>query len=257
MTNDRKMELISDALDQELDIGNRDALKHLLDSSAEAREAQAGLEQLDTLLKHIPELEPPASLHARIMAQAKLAPAAPTTPKSGWRQTLLLGAGMRYALAAATGALVMAIFINSDSVLLEPVAITDVAGTMAQSSAAASDIIDTFAFADGDLESSIQLRRIDGLLVLSVEVESSEPVDISVDLSGAGLEADAITKQNSDFESIAIARSAVQMRAVGHQSLSILLRRVDDAAHAEKAEIRLEFSSNDRLLKRGALAAAL
>jgi len=257
MTDDRKMELISAALDHELDAGDHDALEHLLDSSAEARDLQAGLKQLDTLLKRVPELEPPASLHAEIMAQAHPTAAAPMPKKSGWLQALIPGAGLRYAIAAATGALVAAVVINSESMRTETGDITDFVGTMAQNSGATSDIIDSFAFADGNLESLIQLQRSDGFLVLRVEVESSETVDISVDLSDAGLEADAIAQQDSDFESIAMARSAVQMRAIGHQNMSILLRRVDDTALAGKAEIRLEFSSSGRLLGRGALAATL
>ena len=117
MTDQRELELISAAIDGELDIDERAELDMLLESSEEACELKAELEQLESLLKDVPDLEPPESLHAHIMAHAK-----PQRVKSkpsilDWLRPLIPGAGLRYALAAAAGALIAVIFINSQSML--------------------------------------------------------------------------------------------------------------------------------------------
>lgn len=258
MNDDRALELLSAAADGELGADDRAELDQLLLSSTEARESKAELEALDSLLKGLPELEPPAYLHAQIMARAN-----PTTPpqrpaKFAWLGALVPGAGLRYALAAATGALVAAIFITTGSMLSDPDDVTDLVGTMAPNAASANtDVIDSFAFRDAGFESDVQLERSNGSLFLNVQMSTAAPLEISVDMAGAGLKADAIAQIESDFDLISLVDQALSLRAVGEQRLTILLRRVDDTASAEEAKISLEFSSDGRLLQRGTLTATL
>lgn len=258
MNGDRALELLSAAADGELGADEQAELDQLLESSTEARESKAELDALETLLKGLPELEPPASLHTQIMARAN-----PTTPpqepaKYDWLGALVPGAGLRYALAAATGALVAAIFFNTGSMLSGPDDTTDLVGTMAPNPASANtDVLDSFTFREGAFESSVKLERNNGTLFLDVQMNAAAPLDISVDMTGAGFHADAIAQIDSDFDSISLVDRALSMRAVGEQRLTILLRRVDDAAPAGEANITLEFSSDGRLLQRGTLTATL
>lgn len=258
MNGDRALELLSAAADGELGADEQAELDQLLESSTEARESKAELEALESLLKGLPELEPPASLHTQIMARAN-----PTTPpqrpaKYDWLGALVPGAGLRYALVAATGALVAAVFMNTDSMLSGSDNTTDLVGTMAPNATSANtDIIDSFSFRDDGFESNVQLERSNGTLFLNVQMNAAAPLDISVDMTGAGVQADAIAQIESSFDSISLVDHSLFMRAVGEQRLTILLRRVDDAASAEEANITLEFSSNGRLLQRGALTATL
>ncbi|MCH8866353.1 MAG: hypothetical protein IID58_05815 [Proteobacteria bacterium] len=256
MTDDRELELISAAVDGELAAGDQAKLDALLESSAEALAFKSELEQLDSLMRGIPDLEPPAFLHASIMARTKVARPNPSFLE--FLSALRPGAGLRYALAAAAGALVVVIMFQNRTMLSDGSYISDLVGTMAPGNASTeADIIDSFSFRQDGLESLVQLQRSQGFMILVVRVDATTPVDISVDLTGAGLEPDALEQINSDFESIAIAGQTLHLRAVGEQRMTILLRRVDDAAFAGEATIVLEFSSDGKLLQRGALTANL
>lgn len=260
MTDQRKLELVSAAIDCELDVDERAELNLLLEASQEARDLKAEFENLDSLLHSIEDVEPPESLHAEIMAQAHIIsqPVQSKPSIRNWLRPLVPGAGIRYALAAAAGALVVAIIFNGQPVLSGTSDFTDLVGTMAPDSASVdAGVIDSFAFANEEVQSLVQLRRSDGLLLLMVQVDASTPLEIGVDLSGAGYQPKAVAQLDSEFDSIAIAGQNLQMRAVGAQEMSVLLSRVDDAVAAGGATIKLEFSSEGRLLQRGALAATL
>ena len=258
MTNQRDMELISAAIDGELDFDERVELDLLLETSEEACELKAELEQLDSLLKDVPDLEPPVSLYADIMARVKLKPAPGEDSIVDWLRLLVPGAGLRYALAAATGAMLVAVFIGSQSMLTETIDFADLVGTMAPDIPSAdAEIIDSYEVRVNGFESLVQLRRSGSALLLDIHAATDVPVNISVDVSGAGLWPDALAQIEGRSESIAIAGQAVHIEVLGTQRLTILLRRVDDAALAGEANITLEFSSEGKLLQRGSLTATL
>ncbi len=258
MTDLWELELISAAIDGELDVDEQVELDLLLESSEEAREFKAELEQLDSLLKDVPDLAPPESLHAHIMANARPQRVQSKRSTLDRLRPLIPGAGLRYAMAVAAGALLAVVFINTQPMLPDTSDFADLVGTMAPDIASAdANIIDSFAVREEGLESLVQLRLSGSVLFLDILVDTAERLDISVDLGGAGLWPDALAQIDGHFESIAIAGQALQIEALGKQRMTILLRRVDDAAFAGEATITLEFSSEGRLLQRGALTATL
>ena len=258
MTDQRELELISAAVDGELGIDERVEVDLLLESSEEAREFKAELEQLVSLLKGVPDLAPPESLHGHIMADDNVQRLQSKLSTLDRLRPLIPGAGLRYAMAAAAGALLAMVFINTQPMLPGTTDFADLVGTMAPDTASAdANIIDSFAVREEGLESLVQLRLSGSVLILDIHVDTAERLDISVDLGGAGLWPDALAQIDGHFESIAIAGQALQIQALGMQRLTILLRRVDDAAFAGDAKITLEFSSEGKMLQRGALTATL
>ena len=134
----------------------------------------------------------------------------------------------------------------------------DLVGTMAPDIASAdANTIDSFAIREEGLESLVQLRLNGSVLFLDIHVDTAERLDISVDLGGAGLWPEALAQIDGHFESIAIAGQALQIEALGKQRLTVFLRRVDDTAVAGEATITLEYSSEGKMLQRGALTATL
>ena len=112
---------------------DKSKLDRLPETSAEI---EAELEQLDSLLEDIPDLEPPESLHSRIMAQlespAASSKAAVIKPSvMEWLRPLLAGSGLRYALAGAAGAVLAALFIGGQSAIPVTGNNADLVGTMA------------------------------------------------------------------------------------------------------------------------------
>jgi len=261
MTNDRVLEsvleLVSVAADNELSAQDQAELNKMFDSSPEAREFKDHLDQMDSLLSAIPELDPPASLHAKIMAHAAPQPAQREASIFAWIRSLRPGAGLRYAIAASAGAMLLLVFLDGKQFFSETDGVSDVVGTMAPVGNSRSvDIIDTFSLVEDGFESQIQLERSGGVLFLNVEVDATTPLDILVDMSGAGLQPDAVAQIESNFESITVTGQTLDMRAAGEQRLTVALRRVDDQIFTEEARIKLEFSSDGKLLQHAVLKPA-
>ena len=258
MTDQRELELISAAIDGELDADERAELDLLLESSAEARELNGELEKLDSLLKEVPDLEPSASLHARIMAQAKPRQVQSKSSMGNWAAILSPVAGFRYAVAVSAGALLVGIFIGIRSVPPDTIDVVDIVGTVAPESVPAdANIVDSFAIREEGLESLVQLRLSGSDYFLDIDSDTTQRLDIFVDLGGAGLWPDAMAQTDGQSEAIAVAGQILRIEALGKQRLSVLLRHVDDVAVNGEAKITFEFSSEGKLLQRGSLTATL
>ena len=254
MTEARNLELISASIDRQLDADDEAALKQLLESSPAARELDIDLRRLDTLLNDVPDLDPPASLHAQIMARIEPRQERQRSSIGDWLMQASLGAGFRYAMAAGAGALAAFVLLHGQSMAPTTTDMSDLVGTIAPHSAPVnSNNLDEYSFRADGAESLIKLERSNGSLYLNIEIDAQTPLDIAVDLSGAGIQPDAIAQLDSSFDAITISGQALQLRAVGRQRMTILLRRVDDTVIAEKAIIELEFSSDGRLLQQGEL----
>lgn len=257
MTSDRVLELVSAAADDELNGEDHAELNRMIESSPEARKFKEQLDQMDSLLKEIPELDPPASLHSRIMAQVMPQSAQSEASILEWIRSLRPGAGLRYAIAASAGAMLVLIILDGKQLSSETADVSDVVGSMVPVSNSENlEIIDGFSLVEEGFESQIQLERSNGVLFLNVEVDAATPLDILVDMSGAGLQPDAVAQVQSNFESITVTGQTLDMRAAGEQRLTVALRRVDDAALASDARITLEFSSDGKLLKHAVLKPA-
>ena len=255
MTEEQKLELISAAIDGELDADDRVELGLLLESSEEARELKSELEKLDSLLKDVPVLEPSESLHAQIMARVN----SQRMPSAlNWARPLIPGAGLRYAIAAAAGALVVAIFISSQSMQPGTIEFKDLVGTMAPDKASGdANIVDSFAVREKGLVTLVQLRLNGADLLLDIDADTTQRLDISVDLGGTGLWPDALAQIDGRSESISIIGQVLRIETLGKQRLTILLGRVDDAAFTGEAKITLEFSSEGKLRQRATLRATM
>ncbi len=256
MTDQRTLELVSAAADGELNAGEQAELENLLESSAEAREFQMELAEMDSLLAKVPAIEPPGSLHTQIVDCITLSQEKAGNSLLGWLRPPQFMPVLRYGLAAAAGLLLAASFYESQSLFPSNDDFDDLVGTMAPSRVVAeADIIDTFDFRSNGLRSLVQLQRRNNDIYLDIQIEADGSLDISVDMSGTGVRPGALAQLDNSLESIVVEDQALKLRATGQRRLTVLLRRVDDASIAEEAKITLEFSSDGRLLEQGSLQA--
>jgi len=257
MTEQREQELVSASIDGELNGDERIELDSLLESSSEARELKTELEQLDSLLNELPDLDPPPSLQASIMAKSAPRPTESSTSALGWLRDLVPGSGLRYVLATGAGALIALIVIGGQPLDPGPFDYSQMVGTMSPGAAQNSgDVIDSYAFSAGAIAGQMQLRRVGDAMFLDIEADTEQPMDIAADFGNAGLSPDLVAQVDGRAESIAIAGQAMQVQTSGKQRLTILLRRVNDARTAGEAEISLEISSEGRVLDTGVLKAS-
>lgn len=254
MTDDRVLELVSAGADGALSVEDQADLDRLLESSNVAREFKADLEKMESLFDGISELDPPASLSAQLMNSIDNQPEQKEDFSRTWLRPLQLGAGLRYALAAAAGALLVVVFFEGQSSVPGTPDLSDMVGMMApKTDSAAIKIVDEFVVSEIGIESQAKLERSENDLVLRVHLNAESPVDLTIDMSKSGARADAVSLVESNFDNVTLADGTLAVKAVGEQGLTILLRRAVDRAIAEDARITLEYSSGGKLLKRGEL----
>jgi hypothetical protein len=261
MTDERTFELVSAAADGELNDVEQAELDRLLEQSPEVRRFHADLGRVNSIMRKVPELTPPETLHDRIMTATSLPAArthkaAPGTRfgRPGWPAP---SAVLRYGLATAAGLVLAVGFYESQSEFNDRGDIMELVGTMAPNhDRTAAGILDSYSFRTGGLESQIFLERRNGALLLDIQVDADKPIDISVDLAAAGARLDALAQTGSSFESIEISGQTLRVRALGRRQLTALLHRVDDAALTGRETIELQFSSEGKLLQRGSLIPA-
>ena len=257
MTDERTLEMVSAAADGELNASERAELEQLLEISAEAREFQTDLAEMDSLLGKVPAIEPPDSLHLQIVNSVTLPQKKADTSLLGWLRPPQFMPVLRYGLAAAAGLLLAASFYESQSLFPSNDDFDDLVGTMAPVRVVAeADIIDTFDFRSDGLESLVQLQRRDNDIYLDIQIDADATLNIAVDMSSTGVRPGALAQLDHSLESIVVEDQTLHLRATGQRRLTVLLRRVDDAPIAEEAKITLEFSSDGRLLEQGSLQAS-
>ena len=251
------LDLINRAVDGDLDAAESAELERILETSAEARKLRQDLAAMESVLRSIPAVQPPAALNALLLQALPAKSRATSGKRWRWLHDLQPGTGLRYALAAAAGALVVAIVFTGPDSINQSADPSALVGTMIPKSARDPvDVISTYDFHSSASSSRVQLQRFDDSILLDVSIDAALPLDVSIGLADTGLEPDALAQFNSDIESIAMSGSEIRLRANGKQQLSILLRRAGSAVPADPADIALEFSSEGQVLEQGSLPAA-
>lgn len=252
MSDKALLELVSAASDGELDLRQQAEVERRLRDSAAARRFLTDLDHLGTLMSSLPEQAVPDTLHARIVAAAGAAIRKPAT-----RRSLLFPVNVfRYGLAAVAGGLLTIAVYEWQPVV--PADYQDLTGTMVPGDARdPSPVLARDATQLPELEGQVELQRQNGNLLLDVRLDAAESVDLRIDFTAAGLRPVGLLQHRTPFESIEISDRLLRARGVGGHHVSVSLRRAEDAAAADETAIRLEYSSNGRVLKQGSLSPAV
>lgn len=252
----RHLDLINAAIDGELGEQDTAELERLLADSAEARELKADLESMDSVLRLMPHLEPPDTLHDKVVYALSQRAARKASPWRYWLGELRPGAGLRYALAASAGALVAAVVFNGSDKINSAADPNALVGTMVSGSTRNDgEMIADYAFRSDASASQLRLQRYEDALLLEIRIEAQSPLDLTIGLADTGLSPGAVAQHDGVVGAIAISPDDIRLRVTGEQQISILLRRAANAVPADKAEIALEFSSNGQVLEQGSLPA--
>ena len=226
MIDPRQQELIHEDIDNELKERDREALRQLLAESEEARRYHAELSRLNDCLDRVPEVEPPESLHERILADLPAGTAQVTPPSRGWNG---LAGWFRYGFAAAAGlVLAVAIYEGRDD-LRGPVDVSQMAGTLVSQGAQGGQLVDTLSLSAPGLEASASLRRDGEALVLSLDSRVDGAWQFDIDLADSGLAVDAVVSPPDQMAYHAGGPdSGLEGSLEGAQQVIVLLRTQDD-----------------------------
>ncbi|HWM28792.1 MAG TPA: hypothetical protein VNQ14_10060 [Woeseiaceae bacterium] len=257
MRGNRRLELVSAAADGDLRPGERAELDRLLEENPDAREFQADLRKLESLLAEIPSPDMPETLHGDIMARIPVTQRPlqrlPARSTLGWLRAPT--PVFRYGLATAAGVLLAAIIYESPLTFSPATDRGDLVGTMAPTgSRSDANLVDSYTFRTDGLETLVELERHDDSLLVDIRIDSEEPVDLAVNFTGAGSRLEALSGDGTPLESISLSDGILRIEATGRRRITAHFRRADDKHFAGEAKIGLEISSKGKLLRQGSLA---
>lgn len=185
MLNEQAIDLINRSMDGVLSESEQAEFELLLADSEEARQYNAELNALGTLLGGLPAVEPPQALEGRLIRQIPLPQRRPWfTLSAGWMQ----GKAIPYGVAAATGVLATVAFYQFNP---QPGGISDyssLVGTLARGRGIEDPV--HLSFLDIDIPAvngKVLLSGSGELKLLRFDVDSQDPVEFEVGLGGSGL----------------------------------------------------------------------
>jgi hypothetical protein len=251
MLNQRTAELIQADLDGALDASDREELQLALEHSAEAREFRNEMQKLAGIFNNLPDLEPPAGLSRRILDSIEL-PSARQWPlwlKSWFRP-------VSYGFAVAAGML-MAVGM----VKLMPISDSDMSklvGSMVKQGAGFADGLPDAALGQlgVDLDSvqgSILLKDLDGALALQFDLDSSELVEVAVDLGHTGLEFGGIAHDTSGLAMFKVSGGNLRVMNEGTQQYVVFLKQ-SVSADAGSKKLGVKISQDNLTVFEGSIA---
>lgn len=251
MMDEQTRELIQAGVDGELDLAGEAELARLLQTSDEARDYHSQLQRLAEILDRIPDQEPPAGLHARIMQGINL-------PARQTRKSLFSVSEapplLRYGFAGAAAlVLAIAIAVNRED-LGDPADISSMVGTMTRPvQGQAPDIVDQFTVNAEAVSGTVTLERRDGAMVMNVELEAAQDFELNVNFSGNGLELDAFAQLDSRLDTISYADEILTVKGQGRQQFVLMLNPGEMRVGEHRSRIDLVIKQQGAQVRSGSL----
>lgn len=213
---------------------------------------------MDNLLDNQQALEPPDGLRDDIMQRIPLGDTRTSAPVdngvSGWLQAISFSSVLTYASSAAFGALLVVAVYESQPDFGPNTDITQLVGTMAPGTVIADKVVlDRFSFDDGGVSSNVRLEKRGKAVVLDVRIDAAAAVDLLVDFGATQLQFEAVAQTDKEFDSVQFSNRVLRVKGRGARRFSVLLRSPDAIAYTGEESIRLEYTSDGRLLQAGAL----
>jgi len=246
MIDDRIKNLINGAMDGELTDAELAEMDQHLAQSDEARRYLAGMADLDAYLKKLPEQAMPDELHTEILRNIELPVQSATVPSNAREWPGLF----RYGFAAAAGLLLAVGIYQFGSESIAPGDFDQLVGTMAPGAAVE---LDSLSIETDELRSTASLERRQETMILNIQLDSAEPIELSVDFEGTSLDFQTtLEEQQSDLQVFEGGTSEVRVISQGQQKFAVFWHRADTASDQEGA-ITLEYSSDGTLIQQGTL----
>ncbi len=182
MAETAELALIHAEIDGELDDSQRAELARALLADPQLRALRDDLRRMCATLETMDVAEPPAGLHASILAAL---PQAAPKPSAGHGSPARLRYAAMVVGALATGTVVYSVIEGQGP------ATREAAGTLAASRTVLT--LDAVQLTSGELRGRVSLTREGSELGLAFELAASDPVDVVVEADGQTLRLDGIS----------------------------------------------------------------
>ena len=244
--DERIAELIQLDVDGELDEAGREELQPILAQSETARQFQQEMQRVAGLMNQAPELDPPASLHHRILSSIDL-PAKEGLMEwaADWFRPV------SYGLAVAAGVLLA---VGIDQLGPEdPADMGNLVGSMVNSSGRlAVEPAGVLTIREQQLQGSINLKPLGEAWAIEFDLQTSREVEVSINLESAGLGFGGVADPDSRIDLLEVSGGTVRVMNQGSHPFVLFVRgkaRQDGRPH----EIGISVSQAGQMIYQGTL----
>jgi hypothetical protein len=247
MLDSRIAELVQADVDGELSVEHRAELNAALESSSEARQFHDEMSRVAGLLTDASDLDPPWGLRRRILDNVNL-PAKPWL--SGWQ------APASYGLAMAAGVL-MAVGVSQ----VTPRGSEDMSslvGTMvSQGHDISTPATSSLAIDLAEVQGQVHLKQISQAWAVEFDLQSTDAVEVSVDLDGTGLSFGGYAGQdeNAGTRNFQVHGEKVRVTNQGSHQFVLFLRSAPESSNGSQ-EIGVAINHRGNMVDRGLLESA-
>lgn len=245
-------ELLNRGIDGELDVAEQRELDLLLASSEEIRDLNEELKAFAGFLDQVPDREPPQYLHNAIISQVRLpVPGDAHTDKTGFFSTWFAAPWMRTGVAVAAALMLTIGIYQTGSENLSVEDTSSMTGTIVRSpNAQTGALIDRVQFLTATMKGTAELHNEEGLLSVSVVLESEGPAVLSLGFNGQSFAYEGITGLQNSLTDVSVAEGSIHVSTAGQQNYSLLLKDISENQAGRQANfpLVLEFYANNVLV---------
>lgn len=245
--NERIAELIQADIDGDLPAAEHAELTAALEGSAEARKFRDEMMRLAKLMADAPDMDPPWGLRRRILDSIKLPV---RSGLSGWLRPA------SYALAVAAGVLI-AVGV-AQMTRLTPQGSEDMSSLVGTMVSQAHDLPRTatsqLAINAPEVHGQVRLKNLDSAWVVEFDLQSTDAVDVAIDLGGTGLSFGGYAGQdeNAGIKNFEVSGEKVRMTNQGSHQFVLFLRRAPENSDGSQ-EIGIAINHQGETVYKGLL----
>jgi len=254
LINEHTYELLNGSIDGELSVTEQAELDQLMADSEHLRDLNDELTAINSLLDQVPEREPPDYLQSTIEKQVRL-PVSDTgsDSKQGSVGNWLNANWLRTGFALAAGVVLTVGVYKMGS---EPITDQDSAnlvGTVVKKPVSEQgELLGTILVETDQLNSVVELRNIDDVFILDLQLNSAGLSEVTVSLAGSGLVFEDITPGQDNDDTFKVTDESIAVASNGEQHYTMRLRRTSEPAQIRPLE--LEFFNNNKLVHEAKLS---
>jgi hypothetical protein len=112
-------------------------------------------------------------------------------------------------------------------------------------------ILDSVHLDTAQFSGLVELRNMDDVFTLDVQLNSEDPVEVVVDIAGRGLVFDGAAHAQDSNDAISVRDGSIHIASNGENRFTVKLRRTSDLQQIEPIE--LDFFAKNQLVKKAEL----
>jgi len=247
-------DLLNRSIDGEISRSDQDELDRLLVTSESVRTLNEELRSVTHILDELPEIEPPQYLQESIERQVRLPvqnsiDADSPGLLSRWLNANWLRTG--FALAAGVVLTVGVYEMGSKPITADDVA--NMSGTVVKGGFVDQQgiLLDSISLDTDQLRGRVELRSMDDLFTLDMQLSSDGPSEVIVNFAGRGLEFDGVIRNQDQLNDISFNDGSIKLASNGEQRYTLRLKRTTEVQ--QLAPLELDFFANNVLIQKAEL----